>query len=52
MYIVLFLTFVVSMFVCHFIAKQKGRNPVAWGLTGAIIGPLAIPIVLLLKKQL
>lgn len=50
MYIILLITFIVSMFVCHFLAKQKGRNPVAWGLTGAFIGPLAIPIILLMKK--
>jgi len=48
MYLILFFTFVVSMLACHFIAKNKGRHPVAWGLSGAILGPLAVIIVLIL----
>ncbi|MDH5181609.1 MAG: hypothetical protein OEZ39_15570 [Gammaproteobacteria bacterium] len=51
MYAALFLIFFVSMIACHYIAKLKGLNPVAWGLTGAFIGPLAIPILLLLKNR-
>lgn len=43
------LVFLVSMVVCHAIAKRKGRNPVFWGLMGALLGPLAIPFVLALK---
>ena len=50
MYMILFSILVASMLICHVIAKRKGRNPVAWGVTGAVLGPLAIPIVLLLKK--
>ena len=51
MHFVIFFTLVVSMLACHFIAKSKGRNPVAWGVTGAILGPLAILVLLLLPKQ-
>ena len=51
MYLILFLILVVSMIACHFIARRKGRNPVAWGMTGAILGPFAILVVLLLKNK-
>ena len=50
MYPVLFLLFALSMLVCHVIAKRKGRNPVAWGISGAILGPLAIVILLLMPE--
>ena len=50
MYPVLFLLFALSMLACHVIAKRKGRNPVAWGISGAILGPLAIVILLLMPE--
>ena len=50
MYLVLFILFAASMAVCHILAKQKGRNPVAWGVTGAVLGPVAIVIILLIPK--
>ena len=51
MYIAIFiLTFVTSAIICHFTAKNKGKNPVFWGVMGGIFGPLAIPFVFLLKK--
>lgn len=50
MYFILFFVCIASMLLCHTLAKKKGRNPIAWGLTGAIIGPLAIPIILAMKK--
>jgi len=50
MHIIIFFTLVVSMLACHFIAKNKGRNPVAWGITGALLGPIAILIILLMPK--
>ena len=50
MYLVVFLVLVVSMLLCHFIATGKGRNPIAWGVTGAILGPFAVLIILLLPK--
>lgn len=43
--------FLVSAVVCHFIAKQRGRDPVFWGVMGAVIGPLAIPLVFLSKRN-
>lgn len=52
MYIAIFiLTFVSSAVVCHFIAKNKRKNPVFWGVMGGIFGPLAIPFVLLLNSE-
>ncbi len=48
MYPALFLFLALSMLICHVIAKKKGRNPVAWGVTGAILGPVAILILLLI----
>ena len=48
MYLILFLIFAVSMLLCHLIAKRKGRNAVAWGVTGGVLGPFAILIILLL----
>jgi len=34
-----------SIIVCHQLAKRRGKDPVFWGLMGAIFGPLAIPFV-------
>jgi energy-coupling factor transporter transmembrane protein EcfT len=42
---------ILSIFVCHFIAKRRGANPVFWGLMGAIFGPLAIPFAFLSRPQ-
>lgn len=37
---------IISIFVCHFVAKRKGKKPVFWGLMGAIFGPLVIPFAM------
>ncbi len=34
---------ILSIFVCHYIAKSRGAKPVFWGLMGAVFGPFAIP---------
>lgn len=47
----IFFTLVVSMLACHIIAKNKGRNPVAWGITGALLGPIGIIVVLLMPTE-
>lgn len=39
----------VSIIVCHYIAKSRGANAVAWGVLGAVFGPFAIPFCLLAK---
>ena len=51
MYMVLFFTFIVCMLACHFVAKKKGYNPVAWGVSGAIVGPVALIVILLLPAK-
>ena len=51
MYIAILFLLVFSMLICHFIARSKGRNPVAWGVSGAVLGPIAILIVLLLPAK-
>ena len=41
--IVLLIVNVLSIFVCHWIARKRGLAPVFWGVMGAVFGPLAIP---------
>ena len=48
---ILFSIYLVSIVVCHFLARQRGANPVFWGVMGAIFGPLAIPFVFMAKTQ-
>jgi hypothetical protein len=43
--IVLALVFAASIITCHALAKKRGRDPVFWGLMGALFGPLAIPVI-------
>ncbi len=50
MYIAILLVIIMSVVICHYIAKLKGKNPVFWGLMGGIFGPLAIPFVFLPRK--
>lgn len=47
--IILSFTVLVSAALCHAIAKQRGANPVIWGVMGIVFGPLAIPFVFLAK---
>ena len=42
---------IVSIFICHNIAIRKGLKPVFWGVMAAIIGPLAIPLVVFAKSR-
>ncbi|MGK0271557.1 MAG: hypothetical protein ACI88H_002221 [Cocleimonas sp.] len=39
----------ISIFLCHNIAKFRGSKPVFWGVMGALFGPLAIPFTLFSK---
>ena len=47
----LVITWLVSIFACHFIAKRRGANAVYWGIMAALVGPLAIPFVFFSKRQ-
>lgn len=51
MYLVLFIGLAICMLGCHVIAKKKNYNPVAWGVTGAVLGPIALVIILLLPTR-
>ena len=41
----------ISIFVAGELAKRRGRSVKTWAWTGAIIGPLAIPLLLLLPSR-
>lgn len=47
--LIMIITIVVSAALCHTIAKQRGANPVFWGVIGLLFGPFAIPFVFLSK---
>ena len=40
---------ILSIVVSHRIARRKRRNAVFWGLMAGLLGPLVLPVVLLLK---
>ncbi len=46
----LVLLFVFSAVACHTIARQRGGKPVFWGVMGAVFGPFAIPVVLIVMR--
>jgi len=50
-YLVLLVINLSSIFVCHYMAKNKGIEPVFWGFLGALLGPLAIIFVILAKSK-
>jgi MFS family permease len=41
---------IISIFVAGELAKRRGRSFKIWAWTGAIIGPLAIPLLFLLPS--
>ncbi|MCK5809727.1 MAG: hypothetical protein KAH00_01495 [Cocleimonas sp.] len=41
----------ISMIICHTVAKRRGANPVLWGALGVAFGPFAIPFVFLLTHN-
>ncbi len=51
MYMVIFITLIASMLGCHILAKKKGLHPVAWGVSGAVLGPIALIAVLLVPEK-
>lgn len=48
---IIVLVLIFSAAACHLIARQRGSNPVFWGLMGAIFGPLAIPFAFVSKSR-
>ncbi|MFT5506219.1 MAG: hypothetical protein ACI8XC_003945 [Gammaproteobacteria bacterium] len=45
--IALLLFNIACIVICHRIAAKRGARPVFWGIIGALLGPLAIPLVLI-----
>lgn len=43
---VLVIVNLMSILVCHVIARRRGSRPVFWGVMGALFGPFAIPFAL------
>jgi len=49
----LLLIWLVSHIICLYIAKKRNvKLTLLWRLIGVILGPLAIPLVFLLKKNI
>ena len=48
---VLIIINLLSIVVCHFIAKRRGSRPVFWGVMGALFGPFAILFALRSKPD-
>jgi hypothetical protein len=52
MYIPIAITIILaSAIICHLVAKNRGANPVFWGVMGLVFGPLAIPFVFFSKNK-
>lgn len=48
---VLFALNIISIVICHRIAKSRGAKPMIWALLGGLFGPLAIPFALMIKAR-
>ncbi len=50
--VILFTGFIVaSGVICHMVAERRGKNPIYWGVMGALFGPLAIPFLLYATRE-
>jgi hypothetical protein len=47
---ILIAIYISSIIICHNVARIRGAKPVFWVVMGAILGPLAIPFVLMAKS--
>jgi len=43
----LLITWIIGFFVCAFVARQRGRSGIAWGLLSLLISPLLALLVLI-----
>lgn len=41
----------VSSFLCMQLAKIKGRSPHTWSVLGALFGPVALVVLLMLESN-
>ncbi len=44
------IVFVVSAVICHQLAARWGMKPVFWGVLGFLLGPFAVPLVLIFRS--
>jgi hypothetical protein len=42
--------YLLSIVICHFLARHRGASPVFRGVMGAIFGPFAIPFVFMARN--
>ena len=47
----LILVIVFFIFLAHVLAKKKGLDAKFWVIMGGLLGPLVIPVILLLKSK-
>jgi len=46
------LVWILAAGICYYIAKKKNIRPTAlWNITFALLGPIAIPIILFTKSK-
>ena len=48
-YLLLFVVFLGSVFIVDYLARERGWNRHRWTVAAVIVGPLAIPLVYLMK---
>jgi hypothetical protein len=48
---IMLLVAIASIVICHRVAKQRGADPVFWGVMAALFGPLAVPFVFFSKRR-
>jgi hypothetical protein len=46
-YILFFVTFLASLFIVDYLARERGWNRSRWAVASVSIGPLAIPLIYL-----
>jgi len=49
--LILSLICIACAYLCWTVADKRGGNTLLWAFLGALLGPLAIPFVFLLKKK-
>lgn len=51
MAIIIFLVWLISAYVCSSMARNKGHDPLTWGLIGFFVGPLAILFIAIASER-
>ena len=50
--LILSLICIACAYLCWTVADKRGGNTLFWAVMGALLGPIAVPFVFLLKKKL